>query len=108
MNTTHVKLIADGLSIRSRNVENTIRLLQDGATVPFISRYRKEATGSLDEVQVSDIQKELKKLQELEKRKETILKSIEEQGKLTEELRHRVESTYNSTELEDLYLPYKR
>lgn len=108
MNTTHINLIADSLSIRNRNVENTIRLLQDGATVPFISRYRKEATGSLDEVQVSDIQKELKKLEELDKRKETILKSIEEQGKLTDDLRRRIDGTYNGTELEDLYLPYKR
>lgn len=108
MNTTHVNLIAERLSIKNRGVENTIRLLQDGATVPFISRYRKEATGSLDEVQVSDIQKELKKLEELDKRKETILNSIEEQGKLTDDLRRRIESTYNGTELEDLYLPYKR
>ena len=108
MNTTHVNLIANALSIKNRNVENTIRLLQEGATVPFISRYRKEATGSLDEVQVSDIQRELKKLEELDKRRETILKSIEEQGKLTDDLRRRIEATYDSTELEDLYLPYKR
>ena len=73
--------IATTLNISTAKVENTIKLLEEGATIPFISRYRKEATGSLDEVQIAEISNELKKLQELTKRKETILKTIEEQGK---------------------------
>ena len=108
MNKTHINLIADKLSLPGRKVENTMALLAEGATIPFIARYRKEATGSLDEVQISEIQKEGKKLTELEKRRESILKSIDEQGKLTDELRKKIESTYDATELEDLYLPYKR
>ena len=108
MNPTLIKLIAELLNLPLRKVENTIALLSDGATIPFIARYRKEVTGSLDEVQIAEIQKEQKRLLELEKRKESILKSIEEQGKLTEDLRRRIEGSYNMTELEDLYLPYKR
>jgi uncharacterized protein len=104
----HVQLIAEVLQLPAKKVSNTIQLLKEGATVPFISRYRKEMTGSLDEVQITDIQKQLNKLEELEKRKETILKAIEEQGKLTDELKQRIQSTYDSTELEDIYLPYKR
>jgi uncharacterized protein len=108
MNSTHIRLIADTLNIPGKKIENTVGLLTGGATIPFIARYRKEVTGSLDEIQIADIQKELKKLEELEKRKESILNSIEEQGKLTDELRKKIESTYNMTVLEDLYLPYKR
>jgi uncharacterized protein len=108
MQSKHISIIADKLGIRHRSIENTIQLLSDGATVPFIARYRKEVTGSLDEVQIAEIQKENKKLQELEKRKETILAAIEEQGKLTPQLKKQIEQTYNSTELEDLYLPYKK
>lgn len=108
MNDTHLRLIAERLNLPAWKIENTVNLLQEGATIPFISRYRKEATGSLDEVAIADIQKEAKKLEELEKRRESILKSIEEQGKLTDELRARIEATYDSTELEDIYLPYKR
>ncbi|MCO6493073.1 MAG: RNA-binding transcriptional accessory protein [Phaeodactylibacter sp.] len=108
MNDTHSQLIAERLSIPVRKVGNTLSLLSEGATIPFISRYRKEATGSLDEVQVADIQREAKKLEELDKRRESILSSIEEQGKLTDELRRRIERTWDATELEDLYLPYKR
>ena len=104
----HVKIISEALNIRQSQVENTAKLLEEGATVPFISRYRKEVTGSLDEVQIAGVQTELKKLQELEKRRETILKAIEEQGKLTESLKLRINATYNPTELEDLYLPYKK
>jgi uncharacterized protein len=104
----HVQMIAEALQLPAKKVSNTIQLLKEGATVPFISRYRKEMTGSLDEVQITDIQKQLNKLEELEKRKETILKAIEEQGKLSDELKKRIESTYDSTELEDIYLPYKR
>jgi uncharacterized protein len=101
-------LISERTGISNRQVNSTLKLLLDGATIPFIARYRKEATGSLDEVQIADIQKESKKLEELEKRKATILSAIEEQGKLTDDLRKRIEQTYDSTRLEDLYLPYKR
>lgn len=99
--------IAQNLNIHLRRVEAVIELLEQGATIPFIARYRKEATGSLDEVQISDIQNLLKKLQELEKRREVILQSIEEQGKLTPELRRAIEAAATMTELEDLYLPYR-
>jgi protein Tex len=99
--------IAPLLQIPAKRVQAVIELLEDGATVPFISRYRKEATGSLDEVQIAAIQDWLKKLQELDKRRETILASIEEQGKLTPELRKAIEQADTMTELEDLYLPYR-
>ena len=108
MNPKHLQIIANALGIRSNQVENTVQLLDEGATIPFISRYRKEMTGSLDEVQVGDIKTQHQKLQELEKRREAVLKSIEEQGKLTDDLRKRITATYNLTELEDLYLPYKQ
>ncbi len=108
MNQIHQRLIAESTGITERKIENTLQLLTEGATIPFIARYRKEATGSLDEVQIADIQRAWKKLEELEKRRESILSSIEEQGKLTAELRKRIEGTYDATELEDLYLPFKR
>lgn len=108
MNPKHIQIIATALGIRTQQVENTVKLFDEGATIPFISRYRKEVTGSLDEVQVGDIKTQYQKLQELEKRREAILKSIEEQGKLTDDLRKRIEATYNLTELEDMYLPYKQ
>ncbi len=104
----HLQLISKGLNLPQRKVENTIHLLEDGATIPFIARYRKEQTGSLDEVEIADIQKEFQKLTDLEKRKASILNAIEEQGKLTDELKNRIEQCYDSTELEDIYLPYKR
>ena len=104
---THTNRIAAALNLPNRKVENTIALLEEGATIPFISRYRKEATGSLDEVQIGDIASELKKLQELEKRKETILKTIQDQGKLSDDLKKRIEGCWDSVELEDIYLPYK-
>ncbi len=107
MNPKHLRLLADTLGIREKQIENTVALLDDGATIPFISRYRKEVTGSLDEVQVGDIKTQYQKLQELEKRREAILKSIEEQGKLSDDLRKRIDAVYNLTELEDVYLPYK-
>ena len=105
---TIISIITDRLGLNKRSVTNTINLLKEGATVPFISRYRKEATGSLDEVAVAAIQQELKRLEDLESRKATILAAIEEQGKLTEELKKRIMATYDGTLLEDLYLPYKR
>jgi len=99
--------IAKRLNLRPKNVANTVALLNDGATVPFISRYRKEMTGSLDEVQIGDIRDLLQKLTEMDKRRETILKTIEEQGKLTPDLRRQIEQADTLAELEDLYLPYK-
>ncbi|GHT01750.1 RNA-binding protein [Bacteroidia bacterium] len=101
------KLIAQSLAIPERQIAKTIDLLDDGATIPFISRYRKEVTGGLDEVQIGDIKQLYEKLQELSKRKETILHSIDEQGKLTPELATRINNSWDSTELEDIYLPYK-
>ncbi len=107
-NTDFIRLIAQVSGIQASSVRNTIQLLEDGATIPFISRYRKEVTGGLDEVQVADIQKQFKKLNELADRKESILQSIEEQGKLTPELKERILSSWDANEIEDLYLPYKR
>ena len=101
------KMIATALNIAVRQVENTLSLLNGGATIPFISRYRKEATGELDEVQIGEIKERYDKLTEIAKRKETILKTIEEQGKLTTDLKKRIEACWDATELEDIYLPYK-
>lgn len=100
-------IIAQTLNIRENQVFNTLKLLADGATIPFISRYRKEMTNSLDEVQIQQIQEQYEKLSELQKRKESILKSIDEQGKLTDELQKQISETWSMSELEDLYLPYK-
>ncbi|WP_138990464.1 Tex family protein [Larkinella sp. C7] len=99
--------IAALLNLNARQVAQTVQLLDDGATVPFIARYRKEATGQLDEVQIGAIKDTYQKMVELDKRRETILKSIADQGKLTAELRQKIESSASVTELEDLYLPYK-
>lgn len=99
--------IAPLTNIPARKVEAVIELLESGATIPFIARYRKEATGELDEVEIADIQDAWKKMQELDKRREVILQSIEEQGKLTPELRRAIEQAATMTELEDLYLPYR-
>lgn len=107
MTTSFHTLISQTLNIAAGQVEKTIGLLGEGATIPFISRYRKEVTGGLDEVQIGNIKDCLDKLTELKKRKESILSSIEEQGKLTPELRKRIEESWDSTEVEDLYLPYK-
>ena len=101
------KMIASALNIAERQVENTLSLLNGGATIPFISRYRKEATGGLDEVQIGEIKERSDKLCEIAKRKETILKTIEEQGKLTADLKKRIDACWDATELEDIYLPYK-
>ena len=107
MNAQLIQRIAAQFQIQFAQVENTIKLLDEGATVPFISRYRKEMTGSLDEVQIGDIKDEKARLEELVKRKETILKTIEEQDQLTSELKARIENCFDATELEDIYLPYK-
>lgn len=101
------QMISGNLNLPSKQVSATLNLLEGGATIPFISRYRKEVTGGLDEVQIEAIQSQYEKLQETAKRKETILKTIEAQGKLTQELQKRIEQTWDATELEDIYLPYK-
>jgi uncharacterized protein len=101
------QLISKSLNISLRNVENTINLLNEGATIPFISRYRKEATGGLDEVAIANIAEQNNKLLELQKRKEFILKTITEQEKLTPELEKKIKDSWDSTELEDIYLPFK-
>jgi len=103
----HIELISQELSISSRQVSNTVNLLNGGATIPFISRYRKEQTGNLDEVQITSIRDLSVKYTELDKRKETVLTTIEEQGKLTDELKKRIIECFDPTELEDIYLPYK-
>ena len=102
-----IKMIAAAMKLQEHRVENTLKLLQGGATIPFISRYRKEATGGMDEVQISEINDRYEKLCELAKRKETIISTIEEQGKMTAELRNRIDNCWDSTELEDIYLPFK-
>ncbi|OIP97660.1 RNA-binding transcriptional accessory protein [Candidatus Wirthbacteria bacterium CG2_30_54_11] len=101
------ELISRSLSLPINGVRSTVELLHDGATMPFISRYRKEATGGLDEVQISAIQHELKRLQELDARRQAILAALTEAGKLTDELRKSIESALTMTELEDIYLPYR-
>lgn len=101
------QMISGNLNLPSKQVSATLNLLEGGATIPFISRYRKEVTGGLDEVQIEAIQSQYEKLQETAKRKETILKTIDAQGKLTQELQKRIEQTWDATELEDIYLPYK-
>ena len=100
-------IISPIVGISAKQVAATIALLDEKATIPFIARYRKEKTGSLDEVQIAGIQQEYTRLQDLADRKQTVLSTIESQGKLTDDLRRRIEDCWNSTELEDIYLPYK-
>lgn len=102
-----ISLISKSLNLSAKNVESTVKLIDEGATIPFISRYRKEATGGLDEVQISKIKDLSEKFLELEKRKEFILKSIFEQEKLTPDLEKQISESWDSTELEDIYLPFK-
>lgn len=102
-----ISLISKSLNLSAKNVESTVKLIDEGATIPFISRYRKEATGGLDEVQISKIKDLSEKFLELEKRKEFILKSISEQEKLTPDLEKQISESWDSTELEDIYLPFK-
>jgi len=103
----YIKIIAKKLQLHDWQVENTLRLLDDGATIPFISRYRKEVTGSLDEVQIAGIRDEYGRLKELEKRREAIIKSIEEQEKMTPVLLEKINAALTVSQLEDLYLPYR-
>ena len=106
--TTDIKsFIAKQLQLAVKAVENTLSLLDEGCTIPFISRYRKEKTGGLDEVQIGNISQLYDKMKELIKRKETITKTINELGKMTKELQQRIDDCWDNTELEDIYLPYK-
>jgi uncharacterized protein len=104
----NIELVAKKLGLHEWQVENTIRLMEGGATIPFISRYRKEMTGSLDEVQLMHIREEYDKLNELDARKEAVIKSIEEQEKMTEELRKKIDAAITMSELEDIYLPFRQ
>ena len=104
----YVNVIAQQTGLKTQHIENTIEMLEEGATIPFISRYRKERTGGMDEVQVASVSDSLEKLKEIEHRKEFILQSIDDQGKLTEALKQRIEQSWDATELEDIYLPYKQ
>src|SRR5580692_110817 len=99
--------IAETLNVPMRGLVAVVNLLDDGGTVPFIARYRKEATGNLDEVQIRSIQEALDYFRDLTERRAVILASIAEQGKLTDDLRSRIEATLDKNELEDLYLPYR-
>ncbi len=107
MSTTLIPIISKNLGLTAKQVKSTISLLSKGGTVPFLARYRKEATGGLDEVQIADIQSELKKLEDLEKRRASILESISSQDLLNPELEEKIKACWSLTELEDLYLPYK-
>ena len=107
MNLKHIEKISSELNIEPLSVRAVAKLLEEGSTIPFIARYRKEATGSLDEVAIGGIRERLQQLAELEKRRESILKSLEDQGKLTDKLRQKVESAETMTILEDIYLPYR-
>jgi len=103
----HNKTMASELGIAFKQVTATVELLDDGATVPFLARYRKEVTGGLDEVVIASIRDRMAQLRELDKRRTAILSSLEEQGKLTDELKGQIDATFTMTELEDLYLPYR-
>ena len=103
----HEIIISNELSLTDRQVRTTIELLDEGATIPFISRYRKELTGSLDEVQITAIRDRIQQLRDLDKRREAVLKSIEDQGKLTPELAQQINTVGTMAALEDIYLPYK-
>ena len=104
---TPIQLIARRLNLREKQVEQTIALLDEGATIPFISRYRKEATGGMDEVAVAAVAEQHRQLDELQHRKAFVIETIEAQGALTDELRKRIDESWDSTEVEDIYLPFK-
>jgi uncharacterized protein len=108
MNKNQIQIISNSVGVLTHQAQSTINLLDEGGTVPFIARYRKEATGSLDEVQILDIKELWTKLKDADKRREGIIKSIEEQGKMTPELLNKLNNAYILQELEDLYLPYKQ
>ena len=105
---TPTDFIKKTLTISDKSINSTLKLLSEDCTIPFISRYRKDATGNLDEVQIEQISKLNKQFEEIIKRKESILKSIEEQNALTPEFKQRIEESFDLQELEDLYLPFKK
>src|SRR3982751_1626849 len=107
MEPVYIQKIAEKLNFSLKEINNDNDLHSEGATIPFMSRYRKEATGNMDEVQLNDVVEQIKYFTELDKRKETVLKTIEGLGKLTSELKQRIVDCYDATELEDIYLPYK-
>lgn len=107
MHQKYIQQIAGKLNLTAKQVTNIHQLQSEGATIPFMARYRKEATGNLDEVVIGSVVEEIQYFNELEKRKETVIKTVEERGKLTPELRARIENCFSATELEDIYLPYK-
>ena len=107
MKTIYIKYIADRLQIKDWQVENCVSLFEEGATIPFISRYRKERTGGLDDVAVAEVRHWNDVFAEMEKRKASILATIDQAGALTQELRLRIENCVEGRELEDLYLPFK-
>lgn len=103
----YAKMIGKALGLSERSVTNTLQLLDEGCTIPFISRYRKERTGNLDEVQITSISDAYDKLKEISKRKDTVVKTITEQGKMTDDLQHRIDACWDANELEDIYMPFK-
>ena len=105
---TNIQFIQNQTNIAPKSIEATIKLLSEDCTIPFISRYRKDQTGNLDEVQIEAISKLNKQFDEIIKRKESILKSIEEQNALSPELKSKIENSFDLQELEDFYLPYKK
>lgn len=105
---TNIQFIKNQTQLTEKAIDNTLSLLSEGCTIPFIARYRKDRTGNLDEVAIEKIAKAQTEYENICKRKESILTSIEEQGKLTDELRSRIDSSFELNELEDLYLPYKK
>jgi uncharacterized protein len=107
MEPKYIQKISQKLSFSLKQINNVYDLHSEGSTIPFMARYRKEATGNLDEVQINDVVEQIKYFEELDKRKDTVLKTIEGLGKLSPELRQRIEGSYDATELEDIYLPYK-
>src|ERR671916_2811944 len=105
MELKYIQKIAEKLQLSIKQAGNIYQLHTEGSTIPFIARYRKEATGNLDEVVIANVVEEIKYFDDLEKRKETVIKTIETLGKLTPELKTRIETTFDATELEDIYLP---
>ena len=107
MEDKYIQQIAGKLHLNTRQVNNILQLQSEGATIPFMARYRKEVTGNLDEVVIGNVVEEIAYFNELDKRKETVIKTIGELGKLTPELKSRIDGCFSATELEDIYLPYK-
>jgi len=107
MEQKYIQQVTGKLNITSKQVTSIHQMQTEGATIPFMARYRKEVTGNLDEVVIGNVVEEIQYFNELDKRKETVIKTIEEQGKLTPELKKRIDDCFSATELEDIYLPYK-